>query len=215
MLGPARATRRPSAIAFLASLRVGCIAALLLGPAAALGLSARVPGLVTGPRDAIVVAIYLGGFFGAAMTAAALAREPARLRGCRARLAPVTRVRGRWLARGAGGLVTLLCLVYLTLWWQTVIAGLGWSAPIWTLSALVVAAAMSLLLGHAVVRRLVGGAPCGVGQHYADESDAAPAARCRHGARTVASGAVAFGGAALLLTWSAGTDEAAHQRASR
>ncbi len=58
---------------------------------------------------------------------------------------------GRWLARGAGGLVTLLCLIYLTLWWQTVIAGLGWSAPIWTLSALVVAVAMSLLLGHAVV----------------------------------------------------------------
>jgi len=55
VLGPARATRRPSAIALFASVRVGTMAALLLGPAAALGLSARVPGLVTGPRDAIVV----------------------------------------------------------------------------------------------------------------------------------------------------------------
>ena len=103
VLGPARATRRPSAIALLASVRVGAIAALLLGPAAALGLSARVPGLVIGPRDAIVVAIYLGGFFGAAMTASALvasllvswvARNPAAASpsaggGCRA-------PRGRW-----------------------------------------------------------------------------------------------------------------------
>ena len=198
VLGPARATRRPSAIAFLASLRVGIIAALLLGPAAALGLSARLPGLVTGPRDAAVVAIYLGGFFGAAMTAAAIAASLLVWWVSRQAGAGYTRG-GQWLARGAGGLVTLLCLIYLTLWWQTVIAGLGWSAPIWTTSALVVAAAMSLLLGHAV---FVASSAVLLAADSTTESDG------RRGEvsswrGTVASGAIAFAGAALLLTWSA------------
>jgi Type I phosphodiesterase / nucleotide pyrophosphatase len=198
VLGPARATRRPSAIAFLASLRVGIIAALLLGPAAALGLSARLPGLVTGPRDAAVVALYLGGFFGAAMSAAAIAASLLVFWVSRQSGAGYSGG-GRWLARGAGGLVTLLCLIYLTLWWQTVIAGLGWSAPIWTTSALLVAAAMSLLLGHAVV---VASSAVLLAADNATESDG------RRGESsswrgTVASGAIAFAGAALLLTWSA------------
>ena len=55
------------AIAWLASVRIGVLAALLLGPAAAIGVGARVPGLVTGPRDGFVVAAYLGLLFGAAM----------------------------------------------------------------------------------------------------------------------------------------------------
>ena len=47
--GRRAATRRPSAIALLASLRVGALAALLLGPAAAHRASApALPGLVTG-----------------------------------------------------------------------------------------------------------------------------------------------------------------------
>jgi Type I phosphodiesterase / nucleotide pyrophosphatase len=198
VLGPARATRRPSVIAFLASLRVGVIAALLLGPAAALGLSARLPGLVTGPRDAVVVAIYLSGFFGAAMTAAAIAASLLVWWVSRQSGAGYARG-GRWLARGAGGVVTLLCLIYLTLWWQTVIAGLGWSAPIWTISALVVAVAMSLLLGHAVA---VASSAVLLAADSTTESDG------RRGTvsswrGTVASGAIAFAGAALLLTWSA------------
>ena len=36
------------------------LAAALLGPAAAIGVAARLPGLITGPRDAFVVASYLG-----------------------------------------------------------------------------------------------------------------------------------------------------------
>ncbi len=71
VLGPARASRRPWTIALYSSLRVGVLAALLLGPAAAIGVSARVPGLVAGSRDAIVVAVYLGVFFGLAIAAAA------------------------------------------------------------------------------------------------------------------------------------------------
>jgi hypothetical protein len=206
VLGPARSTRRPAVIAFLASIRVGTLAALLLGPAAALGLSARVPGLVTGPRDALVVAIYLGGFFGAAMTASALVASllvswvSRHSGGGSAR-------RGTWLSRAAGGLVTLLCLIYLTLWWQTVIAGLGWSAPLWTLSALALAAAMSLLLGHAV-------AVASWAVMLAAAGDAGETERRPSSWRTtIAAGAIAFGGAALLLTWSAdSTREAAPVR---
>src|SRR6476469_7884912 len=70
VLGPASDRRRPSIIAALAALRVGALAALLLGPAAAIGVNGRVPGLVTGPRDAIVIAIYLGVLFGAVASAA-------------------------------------------------------------------------------------------------------------------------------------------------
>jgi hypothetical protein len=196
VLGPARSTRRPAVIAFLASIRVGALAALLLGPAAALGLSARVPGLVTGPRDALVVAIYLGAFFGAAMAAAALVASLVVAWASRHAGARFAR-RGTWLARAAGGLVTLLCLIYLTLWWQTVIAGLGWSAPFWTLSALALAAAMSLLLGHAVAVSSSAVMLAGVGDGGENE-------RRRSSWRTtIAAGAIAFGGAALLLTWSA------------
>jgi len=51
VLGPATGSRRPVAIALLASLRTGVLAALLLGPAAAIGVSARLPGLVRGPYN--------------------------------------------------------------------------------------------------------------------------------------------------------------------
>ena len=60
VLGPAREARAPLAIAALASVRIGALAALLLGPAVAIGMGARLPGLVTGPRDAVVIALYLG-----------------------------------------------------------------------------------------------------------------------------------------------------------
>ena len=59
VLGPARGARRPAAIALLSSLRVGALAAAMLGPAAATGIRARLPDLVTGPRDAMVIALYL------------------------------------------------------------------------------------------------------------------------------------------------------------
>jgi len=146
VLGPAIDTRPPSAIALLASLRVGCLAALLLGPAAAIGLNSRLPGLVTGPRDAIVVAVYLGLLLGSAVSlvaflasllVASLAGE-----GIARRARPWSRV--------AGTVVAVACLIYLTLWWRSANAGFGWAAPIWTAFALAVAVAISLLLGRVV-----------------------------------------------------------------
>ena len=80
----------------------------LLGPAAALGLSARLPGLITGPRDAFVVALYLGGFFGVVAWPHGPRRQPPRLLASQATIATDSRARGRRAARAAGGLVTVL-----------------------------------------------------------------------------------------------------------
>ena len=146
VLGPAIGRRQPSAIALLASLRVGALAAFLLGPAAAVGLNGRIPGLITGPRDAAVVAVYLAVFFGIAaaiatfvtsLSAAAFAR--------RRTIAGVRRV-----SRVAGAVVAMVCLAYLTLWWRSANAGFGWTAAASTALALVVAVGISLLLGHVV-----------------------------------------------------------------
>ena len=54
------------------------------------------------------------------------------------------------MSRAAGWLIAIGCLLYLTFWWRNANAGFGWSAPVWTAFALVVAVGISLLLGHAV-----------------------------------------------------------------
>src|SRR5262249_12692832 len=58
--------------------------------------------------------------------------------------------RARSVSRAAAWVFTIGSLLYLTLWWRNANAGFGWSAPIWTAFALMVAVAISLLLGHAV-----------------------------------------------------------------
>lgn len=188
VLGPARGARKPAAIALLASLRTGIIAALLLGPSAAIGVGGRIPGLITGPRDAIVVAVYLGILFGAGVAAAAFVASVLVAAAAGDRLAG----RARALSRGAGLVVAVGCLVYLTLWWRT--ASIGWSAPVWTAFALAVAAAISMLLGHAVsvtasAVMMAGGATV------------LPPARGRSTSwrMSFAAGLMAFAGAAALL----------------
>ena len=114
VLGPAHATRRPAAIALLASLRIGALAAVLLGPAAAIGVAARMPGLITGARDGFVVAAYLGALFGAASFVGSLALVlSAAAAGARSGV-----VGRRAAALTAGGIFTIACLAYLTLWWD-------------------------------------------------------------------------------------------------
>jgi hypothetical protein len=149
VLAPAAGGRRPLAIAWFASLRIGILAALLLGPAAAIGMAARVPGLITGARDGFVVAAYLGLLFGSASSASAFAislivallvRQPAIGR------------RRRGLALVAGTAFMIACLAYLTLWWDASTFGAraaGWRSG-WTLVPLGFAAGVSLLLGHLV-----------------------------------------------------------------
>ena len=91
VLGPARSARRPSAIAALARCASACSLPVLLGPAAAIGIGARLPGLVTGTRDAIVIAVYLGVLVRRVATAFSFAGEHAASRSPEA----VRRPRGR------------------------------------------------------------------------------------------------------------------------
>lgn len=204
VLGSARSTQRPAAIAAFASLRIGALAAILLGPAAAIGLSARMPGLVTGPSDAVVIAIYLGAFFGIAVAIATLLASLG--------VASLSRKKDfamrRRLGLAAGAFVTLGCLAYLTLWWQTVIAGVGWSAPAWTLSALTLAVAMSLLLGHAAMVASSAVA-LAASERAPDSIQPRDTKASLSWPVTIAAGLVAFGAAALLVTWSAGATRAA------
>lgn len=194
VLGPAAASRRPLAIAFLASFRIGCLAAVLLGPAAAIGLNGRLPGLVTGPRDAIVVAAYLGLLFGAGVTVVAFL---ASLLVAALAVERVTR-RARLLARGAGAAVAVACLAYLTLWWRSANAGFGWSAPLWTGFALAVAVAISLLLGRIVAVTafaVIIARPGALREAGTPEQRSAAA----NWTATVAAAILAFAGAAALL----------------
>ncbi len=144
VLGPATDRRRPSSIALLAALRVGALAALLLGPAAAIGMNGRLPGLVTGPRDAIVIAIYLGLFFGAAVSLVTFRHDSGGRDGCR--VAAVSRARR--VSRIAGAAIAVACLPISRSGGEARMPGLDGRAPAWTAFALAVAVAISLLLGH-------------------------------------------------------------------
>ena len=55
LLASTRGTRGPVALAARSSLRVGFLGGALLGPAAARGLGAGLPGRVSGVRDALVL----------------------------------------------------------------------------------------------------------------------------------------------------------------
>jgi hypothetical protein len=145
VLGPARDARRPVVIAALASVRIGLLAAALLGPAAAVGIGTRFPGLVTGTGDAAVVALYLAALFGLAATAISFL---ASLIVARLPFAAIAQ-RARAVSRIAGAIVGGACLVYLTLWWRIANPDLASLSPVWTASVLVIAVAISFLLGHA------------------------------------------------------------------
>ncbi len=214
VLGSARASQGPLTIALLVSLRIGALAALLLGPAAALGLSARLPTLVTGPRDAFLIAIYIGVFFGLAVAVSAflVSLIVSWLSSATRRTGPALAARAGLLSRTAGTIVTLACLAYLTLWWQTVIEGVGWSAPVWTASALAVAVAISLLLGHSVNVGASAVILAGARTEAGLSTVGTPSARSSLFARwrtSVVVGLVAFAGAALLLTLSSRSSAAA------
>src|SRR4029453_19163731 len=148
VLAPALGARRPMTIAGLASTRIGILGALLFGPASTFWIHERLPGLITGTRDAIVIACYLSALFGLATTAAAflaslgvswLARRPG---------SPLPR-QSPVLSVAAGVIVTCACLAYLTIWWQQAsLAGTG--SRIAFALALLFSVAVSLLLGHAL-----------------------------------------------------------------
>ena len=199
VLAPARRSRRPATIALLASLRIGVLGGALLGPAAAIGLVTRVPGLVTGPRDAIVAAVYLGIFFAILIAATsfsvAIATSWSAMRGS----SPGFSRRATTLSIAAGIIVSAALLAYLTLWWRTASAGIAWASPGWTIFALVVAGAISLVLGHAVT---VTSLAVAVARPGGDSVTAHEPGRSWK--TSFAGGAVAFMGAAVLLFATAG-----------
>jgi hypothetical protein len=204
VLGSARETRTPSAIALLSSLRIGALGGLLLGPAAVVGLGGRVPGLITSTQDAIVLAIYLISFFAIATSAAAFVACLAVAWVAR-RMASEQTARARRLSVAAGIVVTLVCLVYLTLWWQSASAGLGWSAPVRTMLALAVAVGISLLLGHAVTVTALAVIVASSGHNL--HVPGVPGSSWR---TSLVAGALGFAGAAVLLiaTAPAGSSQA-------
>ncbi len=195
VLAPALERRRPTTLAVLASIRIGILSAVLLGPAAAIGLGSRVPGLVSGVRDALVLAIYLGALFFVA--AAVLSTIVCLMAASLAKVEPERQQqRSRLVSATAGWTIAIACLTYLTLWWRTANAGFGWSAPGLTATALLVAVIISLLLGHAVrIATLAVIAAEGQGH--------LPRVTATSWRWVIAGGVVAFLGAAALLIWTA------------
>jgi hypothetical protein len=190
VLGPAREARRPMAIAALASMRIGLLAAALLGPAAALGIGTRLPTLVTGPRDAIVIALYLALLFGVAAMVVAFVASLLVARLPIAALATNARI----VSRAAGTVVGAGCLVYLTLWWRIANQDPGAPSLAWTLFALAIAVAISLLLGH--VTSITAFAVIAAGHDVPAPSGATSRSTWR---LTATAAILAFAGAASLL----------------
>ena len=199
VLGSAARAKHPAGIALFASLRIGMLAAALLGPTAAIALVARMPGLVTGPRDAVVAAIYLGILFGASLAAAAFVLSLGA--SWLASRTASSGDRARRLAIAAGVLVTAACLAYLTLWWKTASPAFAWSSPIWTTVALAVVAAISVLLGHAVTVTALAVTMAQPGQDVL--SARVPGATWK---ASIIGGGIAFAGAVALLFAAAGVD---------
>ena len=204
LLGSARQQGRPLSLAIRASLRVGLLGGVLLGPAAALGVGARLPGLISGVRDALVIAVYLALLFFVAVTVASFALSALGALALRGR---ADSPRLERLSRAAGFALTLASVTYLTLWWRSANAGFGWSAPAWTSFALLVAVAISLLLGHA--QRITTLAVLAVA---AGPAASLPAITNRSWRGILAGGALAFAGAGALLLATASSGTAAPDR---
>ena len=203
VLGAAKERRGPLALAAQAALRVGLLGGLLLGPAAAIGVGARLPGLVSGVRDAGVIALYLAVVFFLAVSALSFFVSIAIAAVARTSGDRFTR-RASFASRAAAWIITGACLVYLTLWWRNANAGFGWSAPLWTAFALLVAVAISLLLGHA--QRI---ATLAVLAAAAGPSAQLPPVGARSWRVVLGGGALAFAGAAALLVSTVGVESAA------
>lgn len=149
VLGAVASPSGAARFALGAGLRVGIVAGLLLGVSAAVALAAAAPGFIASRRDAIVLAMMLTALF-ALVTAAAVTATVLAASWYARRSPSLTTERARVVAGAAGILVALGCAAYLTLWWgaaQDLFTGLTFA---WNAAALAIAAAVALLLAHAV-----------------------------------------------------------------
>jgi hypothetical protein len=199
VLGAASQTRGPLGIAARTSLRVGLLGGALLGPAAAIGLGARLPGLISDGRDAAVLALYLALVFAVAVAVSACLVSLISA-GFAGRAGERFAERARLASRAAAWIFTIGSLLYLTLWWRTANAGFGWKAPVWTSFALIVAVAISLLLGHGV--RIATLAVLA----SRNNGGSLPPVSSRSWGVVVGGGVLAFVGAAALLVSTAAID---------
>jgi hypothetical protein len=210
VVGPVGGNANLLGTACRSSLRIGVLAALLLGPSAAIALGVRLPGFVTGFRDGFVLAVYLGALFGFAVAVLALLSTVLLgLLGTRGNDS-FQRV-GPPLARAAGVAVTTASLAYLVLWWRTVNpAGTVWSSAGWTWVVLALSTGISMLLGHAVMVATLA---------FAARQAAGPAPWLRLPSRawlpTLGLAAVAFVAGASMLFVSTRGESRAPEPASR
>ncbi|MEI6244778.1 MAG: alkaline phosphatase family protein, partial [Acidobacteriota bacterium] len=152
VLGGAANRRSAAALAGSASLRIGLLAGLLLGPAGAIGLAAQLPELITNVTDAIVMAAYLVVTFGvAAGVAAFIVIMPAGLIAQSLVTSASFAANARRVAAVAGALIFFACLAYLTLWWRAAVTTTSAPTPLFSAAVLGVAVAISLVLGHVVM----------------------------------------------------------------
>jgi hypothetical protein len=201
VLAPASGSRGRLSVAVRTGLRLGILAGAMLGPAGAIGVAFRLPGLITGARDALVLAAYFGAIFFVVFSAAAAVVAFAASMAVRSG-ADFT-LRAQRVSRAAGWTLAIATLAYLTLWWRTANAGFGWSAPVWTASALLLAVAISLLLGRAARIATLGV----LASTPAAATELPPVSR-RSWRLTIAGGAIAFVAASALLLATASTDSA-------
>lgn len=149
VLGSASVRAGRARFAMAAGLRVGVAAGALAGISGTIALAARAPGLIAGPRDALIVGLALVVLFtlaaAAAVSVTVLAASWYVARGRR-----VTPARARLAATAAGVVVALAAAAYLALWWSAA-QTLFTSLPLyWNAAAVAIAVVTALLLAHAV-----------------------------------------------------------------
>ena len=152
VLGGAANRRSAATLAAGASVRIGLLAGLLLGPAGAIGLASKLPELITSLTDALVMAAYLAVMFGVTAAIASFAVIlPAGLFAQSLATSASFSVKARRVAAGAGSVIFLACLAYLTLWWRAAVTTSSTPTPLFSAAVLGVAVTISLVLGHVVM----------------------------------------------------------------
>ena len=205
VLAAAQGGRSATAIGLLASARIGVLGALILGPAAALAVAIRLPGLVVSVRDAVVLALYAAALFGVAIAAAALAASLLVSLAAR-RAGPSLARHGRWVSIAVGCVAGLASLAYLTVLWTMWPGSAPAHAMAWSLAGLAVAAGFSLLFGHAVMVTALALVVARTGAPLSTRG--VPGASWRV---MLAAGVLAFGGSVLLFSRSARLVPEVHQ----
>lgn len=149
VLGPVATGAGRTRFAIAAGLRVGLVAGAMLGVSAAIALAAWAPGFIASRRDAIILGAALSLVF-AIISAAAVAATVLAASWYADRAPTLTTRRAHIVANAAGILVALGSAAYLALWWNAARDALTSLTSGWNFAALAVAAAIALLLAHAV-----------------------------------------------------------------